>query len=111
MTPRSVGRENSRASATENSTMSATPARSAFAREISTALGSMSEPKMRYSPLYSLARAASRSARQITAGRLRHFSAAKPRFMLGARPFAASAASMAIVPLPQKGSQNSPRPR
>lgn len=46
MTPRSVGLENPRASATKNSIRRSTPARFALAREIYTALGSMSEAKI-----------------------------------------------------------------
>ena len=55
--------------------------------------------------------ASSAASSHSLAGRLCHFWAAKRRSRPGARFLAISAASMGMVPLPQKGSQKGSFPR
>ena len=82
-----------------------------FAKERDTQAGSLSEPTIRYCPLNSLSCASSFTCFQISWGIQRYSMAAKVRFRPGARFLAISAASMGMVPEPQKGSQKYSLPR
>ena len=70
----------------------------------------MSPPQMSYAPWNSRASASSAASIQRREGTHPHRWAAKERFSPGARFLAINAASMGMVPEPQKGSQNGSRP-
>ena len=76
-----------------------------------TASGSMSPPQISYSPLNSLSMASSAADIQCFFSSQLHLWAEKERFRPGARFLAMRAASMGMVPLPQKGSQKGSFPR
>ena len=83
-----------------------TPARRAFARAVSIAFGSISEPRARKSVSRTAASASSRAASHIPDGSAVNFSPAKERKSPGARFVISITLSIAIVPEPQKGSQS-----
>ena len=90
-----------------NRIASATPAFAAFARARSRTLPSRSDAAMSTgSPRRSAARASSRAPRHASRGTNGQASAANDRLMPGAIARPSSAASIAIVPDPQRGSAN-----
>lgn len=78
---------------------------------MATALGSMSPPQMSYAPSYSPSMASPAAWSHSPLSSQHHFWAEKARLRPGARFLAMRAASMAMVPEPQKGSQKGSLPR
>ena len=99
------------ASPSRKEIQSATPAFLALDMDREMHLGSLSEPRIWYFPWNSLSFASVRTCPQRLGSIQAKASAENRRFMPGARFLAISAASMGMVPEPQKGSQIKSRPR
>ena len=105
--PRTPSDVSLRASVQRTETVSATPARRAASSAMRTHSGSMSPADARKFVDTSFARASSLASRQSFSEKAGKSSAAKERFIPGATFFIIIAASIAIVPEPQNGSQKS----